>query len=71
MQRVEDLFYKEFKVCIQLSSSIHQESRDEIRQHSQKNWRKTTLLNEMNNVHNRGPKKIRQKEEREKVHQRD
>ena len=31
MQRVEDVFDKEPKVCIQLSSSIHPESRDEIR----------------------------------------
>ena len=71
MQRVEDIFYKESKVCIQLSSSIHQESRDEIRRSSQTNWRKTTLLNGMTNVHNRGPKKLGQNEEREKVYQRD
>ena len=28
---VEDIFNKESQVCIQLSSSIHQESRDQIR----------------------------------------
>ena len=55
---VEDLFDKESKVCIQLSSSVHQESRDEIRQSLQTNWRKTTLLNEMLNIHNRSPKQL-------------
>ena len=54
---------KESKVCIQLSLSIHQESRDEIRQ--------ITFLNGMTNVHNRGPKQLEQKEEREQVHQRE
>ena len=47
---------KESKVCIQLSLSIHQETRDEIRQNPLKNWRKTTFLNGMTNIHNRGPK---------------
>ena len=68
---VEHLFNKESKVCIQLSSIIHQESRDEIRQSPKKNWRKITFLNVMINVHNRGPKHLEQKEEREKFHQRD
>ena len=59
---------KESKVCIQLSLSIHQESRDEIRQNPLTNWRKITFLNGMTNVHNRGPKQLGQKEEREQVH---
>ena len=65
---VDDLFNKESKVRIQLSLSIHQESRDEIKQNPPRNWRKTTLLNRMTNVHKRGPKQLEQKEEREKVH---
>ena len=59
---------KESKICIQLSLSIHQESRDEIRQKPLTNWRKTTFLNGMINVHNRGPKQLGQKEEREQVY---
>ena len=59
---------KESKICIQLSLSIHQESRDEIRQKPLKIWRKTTFLNGMINVHNRGPKQLGQKEEREQVY---
>ena len=59
---------KESKVCIQLSLSIHQESRDEIRQNPLTNWRKTTFLNGMINVYNRGPKQLGQKEEREQVY---
>ena len=47
---------KESKVWIQLSLSIHQESRDEIRKNPPKNWRKKTFLNGMKNVHNKGPK---------------
>ena len=35
---------KESKVCIQLSLSIHQESRDEIRQNPPTNWRKITFF---------------------------
>ena len=62
---------KESKVCIQISLSIHQESRDEIRQNPLTNWRKTTFLNGMTNVHNRGPKQLGQKEEREQVYKRD
>ena len=58
----------ESKVCIQLSLSIHQESRDEIRQNPQINWRKTNFLNGMINVHNRGPKQLGQKEEREQIY---
>ena len=58
----------ESKVCIQLSLSIHQESRDEIRQNPPINWRKTTFLNGMTNIHNRGLKQLGQKEEREQVH---
>ena len=59
---------KESKICIQLSLSIHQESRDEIRQKPLTNWRKITFLNGMINVHNRGPKQLGQKEEREQVY---
>ena len=59
---------KESKVCIQLSLSIHQESRDEIRQNPLTNWRKTTFFNGIINVHNRGPKQLGQKEEREQVY---
>ena len=58
----------ESKVCTQLSLSIHQESRDKIRQNAPTNWRKTTFLNGMTNVHNRGSKQLGQKEEREQVH---
>ena len=59
---------KESKVCIQLSLSVHQESRDDIRQNPLTNWRKTTFLNGMINVHNRGPKHLGQKEESEQVY---
>ena len=59
---------KESKVCIQLSLSIYQESRDEIRQNPKTNWRKKTFLNGMSNVHNRGPKQLGQKDKREQVH---
>ena len=54
---------KESKVCIQLSLSIYKESTDEIRPSPQAKWRKTTFLNGMNNVQNRGPKQLRQKKE--------
>ena len=43
---------KEPKVCIQLSLSIHQEYRDEIRENPPTNWRKKTFLNGITNVHN-------------------
>ena len=67
-QSVEIFRIKESKLCIQLSLSIHQGSRDEIRQNPPTNWRKTNFLNGMKNVHNRGPKQLGQKEEREQVH---
>ena len=43
-------------------------NRDEIRQNPLTNWRKTTFFNGMINVHNRGPKQLGQKEEREQVY---
>ena len=59
---IEDLFLKESKVCIQLSLSIHQESRDETRQNPQIELRKITFLNGMKKFHNKGPKQLGQKE---------
>ena len=65
------LSIKESKVYIQRSSSIHQESRDNIRQSPPKKLEKKTFINGMKNVCNRGRKQLGQKEEREQVHQRD